>query len=125
MDKAWDAVHRCLTDGSLRCRGNNVLELFVLGGLQLHRGPGHIVSYLTPHQVQAVSHAAQGVAKKWFGENYFDLANAKLGWFGVARYEGPIGDDDFEYSWDYFEEARKLYRKAAIAGRAMIFTVDQ
>ena len=43
-DKSWDAIHRCLTDGSLRCRGKVVLEKFVLGGKQLYDGNDYIVS---------------------------------------------------------------------------------
>ena len=35
-----------------------------------------------------------------------------------------LSDDDFKYTWVYFEAARNLWQKAADAGRAVIFTVD-
>ena len=35
-DKAWDAIHRCLTDETLRPKGRSILEKLVLGGQQLH-----------------------------------------------------------------------------------------
>jgi hypothetical protein len=38
-DKAWDAIHRCLTDGSLGfSSGEEPLRLCILGGEQLYQG---------------------------------------------------------------------------------------
>ena len=53
-DKAWDAMHRCLTDGTLVCKGKSIMEKCVLGGKQLHRGNEYIVSFLTPGEVKDV-----------------------------------------------------------------------
>ena len=40
-DKAWDAIHRCLCDGSLASdRGTYPLKLAVLGGRQLYSKDG-------------------------------------------------------------------------------------
>jgi hypothetical protein len=124
VDKAWDAIHRCLTDGSLKCRGRDVLELFVLGGQQLHSGSAYIISYVTPEQVSSVAIAANDITEETFRGKYFDLPSAKVGFFG-SRYAGPVSQEDFEYSWSYFQDARNLYRKAANAQRSMLFTVDQ
>jgi Domain of unknown function (DUF1877) len=40
-------------------------------------------------------------------------------------YDGEISDEDFRYTWTWFENVRDLYRKVAASGRAVIFTVDQ
>ena len=36
-----------------------------------------------------------------------------------------LNEDDFKYTWSYFEETRKFFEKAGRAGRAVIFTVEQ
>jgi hypothetical protein len=48
-DKAWDAIHRCLTDGTLDPGGGSYpLRLAVLNGRKLHTGENYIVSLVTP-----------------------------------------------------------------------------
>ena len=117
VDKAWDAIHRCLTDGTLRCKGKSVLEKCVLGGQQLHAGEDYIVSFLATDEVHAVCEACQGLTKDWFLQRYSDLES--------SDYDGPVGQTDFEYTWEYFEELRQFLRKSAEAGKAVVFTVDQ
>ena len=41
------------------------------------------------------------------------------------QYDGPIDEEDWEYTWDYFADVQKFFAKAAEAGRAVVFTVDQ
>ena len=123
-DKAWDAMHRCLTDGTLVCKGKTVLEKCVLGGKQLHQGSEYIISFLTPVEVNEVSETLKPIEQAWFREKYFGLRKRFL-WFDLTEYDGPIDEDDFEYTWSYFEQTRKLFEKASRAGRAVIFTVDQ
>jgi Domain of unknown function (DUF1877) len=124
-DKAWDAIHRCLTDGSLRCNGRSSLEKVVLGGRQLHQGSAYIVSYLTPDEVREAAGSIRSITKEWFREKYFGLRRRFLGLFRSSDYEGSIDDTDFEYSWGNFGDVRQLYEKAATANRAIVFTVDQ
>jgi hypothetical protein len=35
-----------------------------------------------------------------------------------------MGDQDFEYTWDWLDKVRVLYRRAAQDGRYVLFTVD-
>ncbi len=123
-DKSWDAIHRCLTDGTLRCRGASPLEKFVLGGKRLCYRSDYIVSYLTPDEVREIAKTTQGLTKEWFRQRYFKLKRTFLG-MDVSRYDGPITETDFEYSWSYFEEIRQFFQKAAAAVRSVVFTVDQ
>ena len=52
MDKSWDAVHRCLGDGSLRTSQPSLTAKAVLGGRQLSSGADWIISYLTAEEVK-------------------------------------------------------------------------
>jgi hypothetical protein len=72
-DKAWDAMHRCLTDGTLKCKGKSILEKCVLGGKQLHKGCDYIVSFLTPNEVKEVSEALKPISQGWLRTKYFGL----------------------------------------------------
>src|SRR5437763_2981517 len=104
-DKAWDAIHRCLTDGSLIVNGDDPLTLCVLGGRQFHKGHLYIVSLKTSSQVAAVSAAVSSLDKKWFVKRFSTIA--------AAGYEGPADSGDFEYTWDWFEGVQDFYKKAA------------
>src|SRR5215207_6233537 len=55
-DKAWDALHRCLTNGHPGLEnGSYPLNAVIPGGEQLHDGNEYIVSYLTAVQVRDVA----------------------------------------------------------------------
>jgi len=118
-DKAWEAIHRCLTDGSLLYEsGEYPLNHVICGGRQLHQGEEYTVSLVTPEQVRDVSVAIGPLTEDWMRERYFSLLKPE-------SYGGNIGDEDFGYTWTWFENVRDLYRRAAASGRAVIFTVDQ
>ena len=116
-DKAWDAIHRCLTDGTLDRTPPTPERMCVLGGRQLHRGRDQIVCYLAPPEVALVSEAVAPVTEADFRARYDTI--------GAHGYAGPVSEDDFGYTWSYFELLRGLFAKAAVAGRAMVFSVDQ
>src|SRR5512141_534136 len=69
VDKAWDAMHRCLGDGSLSS-GPTPLFMCVLGGRQLHEGDDYIVSYLSGAEVKTVATALVGIDREWFARRY-------------------------------------------------------
>src|SRR5437667_3411323 len=62
-DKAWDAIHRCLTDGSLSTSSGRPLELVVLGGRSLYSGDDYIMTLKRPEDVRAVLSHLTGVTK--------------------------------------------------------------
>ena len=117
-DKAWDAIHRCLTDGSLLYGGGAPpLNLVICGGRQLHEDEDYTVAFVTPEQVREVAAALEPVDEAWLHARYFSLLKPDA-------YDGDIGDDDFGYTWSWFQGVAALFRKAAADGRAVIFTVD-
>jgi hypothetical protein len=75
-DKAWDAIHRCLTDdrSGEGSRGEYPLNHVISGGRPLHRdGEEWIVSPVTAEQVKDVSAAIDPPTEHWMRERYFSL----------------------------------------------------
>ena len=117
-DKAWDAMHRCLTDGSLLyVSGEYPLNHCICGGRQLIRGRDYTVSFVSRPQVKDVAAALAKVTKAWLRKRYDKIDPDDYD-------EVEMGDEDFRYTWDNFLAVRRFYKKAAEAGRAVIFTVD-
>jgi len=117
LDKAWDAIHRSLTDGRLEYdNGEYPLKLAILGGLQLHEGDTYIVSLTTKEQVEDVAYALARIDMSKFRARYDRI--------DPDDYDAELGDLDFAYTWSNLLETVKLYRRAADAGRAVVFTVD-
>ena len=116
-DKAWDAIHRCLTDGSLLyVSGEYPLNHCICGGRQLFRGREYTVSYVSAPQVKDVASALSKINNAWMRKRYDQL--------DPEEYDDvELGDEDFEYTWENFLDVRRFYKKAAEADRAVIFTV--
>jgi len=116
-DKAWDAMHRCLTDGELDDgNGPDPLNHVVLGPQQLHEGEDTIVSFVPAEKVREVAKALKGVTEDWFRNQYRTIV--------PKDYAPEYGEDDLDYSWGWFAGVRELYARAAERGRAVIFTVN-
>jgi hypothetical protein len=117
-DKAWDAMHRCLSNGTLFYdEGEYPLNRSVLGGRHLYDGDDYVVSYVAPNEVKDVAAALASITKADFRARY-DLIDRD-------DYDGEHGEEDFDYTWAGFQVVRDLYTKAAAAGRSVVFTVDQ
>jgi hypothetical protein len=119
VDKAWDAMHRCLGDGTLRLGRPDAgpLELVVLGGGHHYEGDDYVVAHVRAAQVAEVSAALDEVGQEWLRERYDAI--------DPEDYQGDLGDDDFNYTWTYLQDVRDFYQRAAKAGRSVVFTVDQ
>lgn len=112
-DKAWDAIHRCLTDGTLDPDGGPYpLSHTVLGGRHLHEE--YYVVYVSPDEVRDVASALHDVESAWL-RRQFDAIDD-------PDYRGAGDDADFAYTWDNFLDLRAFYDRAAAAGRAVVFT---
>jgi len=121
LDKAWDGIHRALTDGELAWdNGEYPLNHAILGGQQLHEGDDYIITFVQPAQVADVAKALQGLSDLEFRKRYFKINRDN---YGFAP--DQLSDEDFDYVAGWFEELKSFYAKAAAANRAVLFTVDQ
>jgi hypothetical protein len=116
-DKAWDAIHRCLTDGTLAGTTGEPLELVVLGGRSVYAGADYRMMLKSPDEVRAVMPLLAAIDMTGFRAVY-DAIDA-------GEYGGKLGDDDFEYTWESFLALRDFWKRAATHGRSILFTVDQ
>jgi hypothetical protein len=117
-DKAWDAMHRSLSNGTLyHDEGEYPLNRTVLGGKHLYDGDDYVVSYVAPNEVKDVAAALAVITEADFRKRY-DAIDAD-------EYDGAHGQEDFDFTWRAFVDVRALFKKAADAGRSVVFTVDQ
>ncbi|GIE77043.1 hypothetical protein Aph02nite_29930 [Actinoplanes philippinensis] len=111
-DKAWDAIHRCLTDGTLDPdAGDPPLSLAVAGGRHLH--DEMYVVHVTAAEVREVAAALLDIDEAWLRERFGDFGD---------DYDGAADEQDFQYTWSNLADLRDFYQRAAAAGRAVIFT---
>jgi len=72
-DRAWDAMHRCLSDGTLGSgRRASALHMAVLGGGH-HYGGGEYLAYLRADEVAEVAKALDPVTEEWMRERYYRI----------------------------------------------------
>jgi hypothetical protein len=116
-DKAWDAIHRCLTDGQLGAgNGEYPLSHCILGPRQLHRGSHYLVSLVLPHEVVDVAHALELATPEWMTTRYERIV--------PKDYAPEYGPEDLAYTLANLDDVRALFRKAAVRKRAVVFTAD-
>jgi hypothetical protein len=115
-DKSWDAMHRSLSDGTLECSRDTPLEKCVLGGRQLYEGDDYTISFVSPSEVKEVAAAIGELDKAWMRLKYFQI--------DPCDYDVALTEEDFEYTWEWFQGVQAFYRKAAAHNRPVIFTVD-
>lgn len=64
LDKAWDAIHRALTNGKLEWDGGTCpLNHVILGGEILYSEPDYIMTLKTPEQVADITKNFDRVTK--------------------------------------------------------------
>lgn len=117
-DKSWDALHRALTDGELSWDGGKYpFSHVVLGGESLYSENDYIMSLKTPPQVLDIAAAVPLIGEAELRRGYFAI--------DPDRYGFPLSDEDFEYTWNWFQDVRDLYDRAAKLRRYVLFTASQ
>jgi hypothetical protein len=123
LDKAWYGIDCCLhhlveelhdpalAAGADRC---------ALGGRPLTDGEDWIVTLWQPAKVRAAVPILAAVTEA-------TMRRAYTAWDAEETREYPeYGDEeDFQYVWAYFQDAREFAAEAAGAGRAVLFIADQ
>lgn len=117
-DKAWDAMHRALSDGELTWDGGDYpLNHIVLGGELLYTGSDFIMVLKTPDEVRDAAGALPELTEAEFRRRYFAI--------DASSYGFPLSEEDFEYTWSWFQEVRQFWLRAAAEGRYVLFTATQ
>lgn len=122
-EKAWDAIHRCLTDGKLEL-GTTPAHLCILGSTErfwIRREDGqleYIVNLLAPDNVRRVADAIRGIDQAEMHRGYDNIDPDSF-------YRLNMSEEDFEYTWDNFQRLQAFFQRAADAGRWVVFRVDQ
>ncbi|WP_371503041.1 YfbM family protein [Kitasatospora sp. NBC_00374] len=118
LDKSWDALHRCFTDGDLAFdNGDFPLSHAILGGVPLHESDDYIVCYVTADEVREVAAALEPLDSRWIGERFATLT--------FDAYQGTGDAEDIAYTQAFLPGLKDFYSTAAKSGRAAIFTVSQ
>ena len=108
--KAWDPLHRVLSDGG-------VLERVVLGGRRLMpAGHGYTVVLVLPDEVRSVAAGLLALTREWFAGRFRQLA--------AEGYAGAHDGDTLRECWEHVCGLREFFTRAAEQHRAVLFTVD-
>lgn len=117
IDKAWDAIHRCLTDGTLRL-GDDVAHSCVLGcGKFGVASEDPIINVLDAEGVREAAEYLWGIGEVELRARYAGIDRP-----GFRFHKPP---PDFEYIWHWFAQLRAFYQRAAEAGRWVVFVADE
>lgn len=117
-DKAWDAIHRSLTDGQIAYdNGNYPLSHVILGGEVLYGNDDYIMVLKTPEQVADVASSLNGITEDQLRQRYFRIDPEDYGF--------SVNDEDFEYTWYWFSRLREFWQRCAKDGRYVLFTASQ
>lgn len=117
-DKAWDAIHRTLGDGKLSWDGGEYpLNHVMLGGELLYTESDFIMVLKFPQHVRDVAATLPSITRDDFRKRYDAI--------DVASYDSALSDEDFDYTWDWFQDVREFWLHAATEGRYILFTADQ
>ena len=117
-DKAWDALHRCLSNGTLKvAEGDPPLNRVFFGGRTLNQEDDYFVVLVTPVEVREIATALAHMAEPWLRSRYFDVP--------FPDYQVDKSQDDWQYTLEHFQGLPEFFARAAAAGRHVIFTVSQ
>lgn len=111
-DSAWQAIHLALTSG----RAPRGLGRATLGGRQLYKGDDYVVALVQARDVPKVATGLAQLDEGSFRKLYDGI--------DVEQYGRPLSGEDFSYTWGWFLTLRAFWKRAAEAGRAVVFTVD-
>ena len=119
-DKAWDAIHRCLNNGTLTVgHAGSPLGKLIVGGTQLYSDTqAYIVNLVNHGELAEISDLLKTVNKVWMKAQYERLRDSDYP-------REFISDQHWEYTWDWFSGIPDFIARANQEGRSVIFTVDQ
>ena len=113
---AWNAIHRCLTEGELDPAGGDFpLNHAVLGGKQLHKGDDYAAVLVRPDMTRFIADGLAEVKEEDFRAKFFALP---------ASYGQPINEKEFIAVWLAIQNLKVFYEAAAENLEAVVFTAS-
>lgn len=117
LDKAWDGIHRALTDGRFHrnAEGPFMVPGAVLGGTVLVEREDSIIVVKAADEVHKIATALAPWDRGRFRSGYFRIDQSEY---------GDLEEEDFEYCYAWFERMRAFFAEAAQEERAVVFSAD-
>lgn len=116
--QSWDALHRCLTDGKLTYINETFpLNHVIMGGEIIYNADNYIMTLKTPEQVKAIATEVIKIDKDNLKKRYYNIDE--------VDYEFPLTEEDFEFTWEWFDLSKEFWKLASRENRFVLFTVDQ
>lgn len=113
--RTWDALHRCLTEGTLDPTGGEIpMNHAILGGKKLNKGPEFIAVLVRPDLTPFVAEALHNIKEPDFRQRYFALGN--------HGYEQPINEKEYALVWHHLQELRTFFEYCSEERFAVLFT---
>jgi hypothetical protein len=115
---SWDAIHRCLTEGTLDPEaGEFPLNHTILGGKRIHKAGDFEAIMVRPDIVPYIAEQLHHVKR--------DVIHSAYQKIDPADYGQPLTITDFDKIWNSLQQIRQLYEDAATERCAVLFTVDR
>lgn len=112
---AWDALHRCLTEGELDpAAGDFPLNHAILGGKQLHHGSDTAAVLIRPDMTRFIADGLAEIDEADFRQKFFALKK--------DSYKLPIGEKEFVQIWIVLQDLQVFFQAAADNLEAVVFT---
>jgi hypothetical protein len=117
VDKAWPAIHRCLSTAAHGEPPEQALRTVLLGGIAVSASASRVASIVGREAVPKVAEALARILEPELRQRFYDSLDHDA--------EAESEELEFLYTWQWFERVRDLYRRAAGEGRAVLFTVRE
>ena len=116
--RTWDAIHRCLTEGTLDPTGGEVpMNHAILGGKQLNKGNEFIAVLVRPDLTPFVAEAMHDMKEPDFRQRFFAL--------GQHGYDQPINEKEYTLVWHHVQELRSFFEFCSEERFAVLFTAKK
>jgi hypothetical protein len=115
LGTAWDAIHRCLTEGELDPAGGDFpLNHAILGGKQLHKGADSTAVLVRPDMTRFIADALEELNEDDIRKKFFAL--------NKQSYQQPIDEKRFMEIWIVLQTVKDFYLAATENMEAVVFT---
>jgi hypothetical protein len=115
VKRTWDAIHRCLTEGTLDPEaGEFPLNHVILGGKKLHNGDDYIAVVVRPDMVTFIAEGLREVKEPDFRKAFFAL--------GEKGYDQAINEKEYSFIWHMVQEIRAFFEYCDEERFAVLFT---